>query len=627
MAAGSGFVVYRKQAQAAELEAMDAVTREAFDRNSGFKGIAAERYEQAVNGTRGAKIIVDLGYADSMTPQERTHLIVQLCCCGGANALAQQPCDLRFAPLGQVHEEAVRKRNADRWKFVRWQQEVLPPASSPGHADGAPRLVYLCEDAGEVLQEMRRDDIYLIPGLRSRGGARKQCKLRAEQLGARAVRLPIREHVPIAAGHALSANTMLELLLLLLERPGQWAWACNVALPQRVQVPKELRRWEAFLSTLAPTHTLFPLQRCSRRLDVHWGALKLELHSKLDTERTARPVAPYHGRKEAQLEWMLSHVLPLLQAASRRCGGDSGSTRTPGPLAACFCMEGICTWTRQGEPGAVEGARVCINASTDGCRAAAHVLEVGAGRGDLSLLLARELPWCSVTAIDTNLPSLRQGQALAREMGLGNVRFTHCSVLEVPDSQPVDMVIALHACGGLSDAALALAARRQVPFLLCTCCFTKHRPLAWQAGADWSKELAACTPCIPAGQQVGGESQKFAESDEVLRTTAVAPVLNAVDGNNGPLHASVADDGTQRQQQRKANMLCSIADCTDEAHRDTAARAMHLINSMRLAKATRRHGSHSVEFRLLEFPADFSPMNQVLVGWPIVRDASRGGGS
>eukprot|EP00920_Eleutheroschizon_duboscqi_P017898 GHVT01042890.1.p1 GENE.GHVT01042890.1~~GHVT01042890.1.p1 ORF type:complete len:311 (-),score=13.66 GHVT01042890.1:1014-1946(-) len=41
-----------------------------------------------------------------------------------------------------------------------------------------------------------------------------------------------------------------------------------------------------------------------------------------------------------------------------------------------------------------------------------------------------------------------------------------------------DMVVALHACGGLTDAVISYVARQQVPFLICTCCFAKHRDFA-----------------------------------------------------------------------------------------------------------------------------------------------------
>ena len=39
------------------------------------------------------------------------------------------------------------------------------------------------------------------------------------------------------------------------------------------------------------------------------------------------------------------------------------------------------------------------------------------------------------------------------------------------------MVVALHACGGLSDVALGVSAACGASALVCTCCFNKHRRL------------------------------------------------------------------------------------------------------------------------------------------------------
>ena len=153
---------------------------------------------------------------------------------------------------------------------------------------------------------------------------------------------------------------------------------------------------------------------------------------------------------------------------------------------------------------------------------------------------------CRVTVLDPNARSLAAGEARARALGLGNVVFalgalrgrggaetaegaeaegaeaegaaaegggggggatTTASAVPPlavrplePDSEPgpgpglrpwrgaptdlslVDLVVGLHCCGGLADAALALAADRGLPFLVCPCCFHRHRKLGlWGA--------------------------------------------------------------------------------------------------------------------------------------------------
>lgn len=104
-----------------------------------------------------------------------------------------------------------------------------------------------------------------------------------------------------------------------------------------------------------------------------------------------------------------------------------------------------------------------------------HVLDVGGGRGDLSLLIALTFPTVNITLIDSNLSSLQQGKdrvaVLSNEQNqlLKRMKFIHdrftadydvcaTSITEdvnkscsIPD---VDMVVALHACGQLTDLIL-----------------------------------------------------------------------------------------------------------------------------------------------------------------------------
>lgn len=147
-----------------------------------------------------------------------------------------------------------------------------------------------------------------------------------------------------------------------------------------------------------------------------------------------------------------------------------------------------------------------------------HVLDIGGGRGDLAVLIALSFPHAQVTVIDANMSSLQQGRAYAKTMGdsvYGRIRFVcgrltpgfqiQDGTLLTDDDQldhqtmdtcdtggnsnvptaaatasiaavvetPVDFVVALHACGGLSDLALHYAAEHGFKFLVCPCCYLK----------------------------------------------------------------------------------------------------------------------------------------------------------
>jgi len=124
-----------------------------------------------------------------------------------------------------------------------------------------------------------------------------------------------------------------------------------------------------------------------------------------------------------------------------------------------------------------------------------HILDVGGGRGDLAIALAMGLGQYKtrVTVVDMNESSLEAGRKFAEECGVGDRMEWICTDFEsyVKDTQQqsqqttttedskkndrIDMVVALHACGYLSDLALEYAVRRKASFMICPCCYSKMR--------------------------------------------------------------------------------------------------------------------------------------------------------
>ena len=125
-----------------------------------------------------------------------------------------------------------------------------------------------------------------------------------------------------------------------------------------------------------------------------------------------------------------------------------------------------------------------------------------------------------VTCVDRNTHSLAYGEAAATRLGLSNVRFLEADLSAAaglgpdvlsplwspppapapapatgsapapalaPVPLPVDAVVALHACGGLTDAALALARAHGAQLLAVPCCFLKSPELC--PGGGWSRTL------------------------------------------------------------------------------------------------------------------------------------------
>ncbi|CAJ1400868.1 unnamed protein product, partial [Effrenium voratum] len=117
-----------------------------------------------------------------------------------------------------------------------------------------------------------------------------------------------------------------------------------------------------------------------------------------------------------------------------------------------------------------------------------HVLDVGGGRGDLAMQIAAAFD-ARVTVVDVNDPSLQAGREAAAKRHLA-IDFMNLDFGDEGSRErlpAVDMVVALHACGGLSDAVLEFARQRQVPFLVCPCCHLKHQHL--EPANGWSSLL------------------------------------------------------------------------------------------------------------------------------------------
>ena len=127
------------------------------------------------------------------------------------------------------------------------------------------------------------------------------------------------------------------------------------------------------------------------------------------------------------------------------------------------------------------------------------LLEIGCGRGDLTLALARAHPALRLVGLDSNACALAAARARAEAAGLRNVRFVlleaarlqlqlagggRSGELAALLEEGPDVVLALRACGGLADAALSLASSRGASALVWPCCFGKHEQLC-PADACW----------------------------------------------------------------------------------------------------------------------------------------------
>ena len=105
------------------------------------------------------------------------------------------------------------------------------------------------------------------------------------------------------------------------------------------------------------------------------------------------------------------------------------------------------------------------------------VVDIGGGKGLLSNLLAEAFgDQVEVQVVDISKAAINNGMMRARRRGIDNVRYNaqDASTLNV---EGVDVVVALHACGTLSDIALGHAVSHGAGFVICPCCFLSNSHL------------------------------------------------------------------------------------------------------------------------------------------------------
>lgn len=106
------------------------------------------------------------------------------------------------------------------------------------------------------------------------------------------------------------------------------------------------------------------------------------------------------------------------------------------------------------------------------------VLDVGGGKGNLANFLAQYLgDTVRVHVVDIAPSTIANGAMRAHRLGV-DVNYTVADASLMEDVDNVDVVVALHACGHLSDVALALAARHDhCAVVVCPCCFSSNSHL------------------------------------------------------------------------------------------------------------------------------------------------------
>ena len=205
-----------------------------------------------------------------------------------------------------------------------------------------------------------------------------------------------------------------------------------------------------------------------------------------------------------------------------------------------------------------------------------QIIDIGGSKGYLAQHLAERFgALVNVSVVDIDAQRIAGGEARAQGRGaLPNLHFLAGDASELSRRgvlNGVDLVLGLHACGGLSDLIIAHAVRHGAAFAVCTCCFLSNRRLE--------------VP-VPSGETLPRDTWLDVEAAGISSASELHEVLRAAEQQADP---------------------------------QTAELGAHSINALRAQTAQMHWATHnagSLHVELRKFDSKFSARNFVIVGRP-----------
>jgi len=136
-------------------------------------------------------------------------------------------------------------------------------------------------------------------------------------------------------------------------------------------------------------------------------------------------------------------------------------------------------WQRTKKPQLkfmVDQIELVLRSHPDYGKRTLKVIDIGGGKGLLSNVLAEMFgsDIVQVQVVDTSISATNNGMMKARQRGLRNIQYVAQDATTLDISSGVDIVVALHACGALSDVAFGHASVHGAAFVICPCCFLSN---------------------------------------------------------------------------------------------------------------------------------------------------------
>jgi hypothetical protein len=367
-------------------------------------------------------------------------------------------------------------------------------------------------------------------------------------------------------------------------------------------------RYDAVLDSLADARRRYPL---NSRPEVEEEEEEEEVVVAEEEEEGAPPSSHPSTRQQQQQYWPSDDRLAAAKSTRPRRRVAATSTQAAAAAAAVAVRpDGMLSTGRDGSFWRTKKRpQLLMMRSVVGDLLESHpeygsrpinVLDIGGAKGLLAQHLAEAFgSRVNVTVVDIDERRVRSGAERATRRGrLENLHFVAGDASDLARRGALgrtDIVIGLHACGGLSDLIIAHAVANKAGFAVCTCCFLSNRDMQ-----------------LPA------------------ETAMAATTATTIARDDWLLPGNDSDGASPSEEALHATMKC--AELQHDPKRSTLG--AHTLNALR-AVAAERHwkarwaptarddnhdgdgaGQDELRVELLSFEPKYSPRNFIIVGRP-----------
>ena len=206
-------------------EAQEERRRAAKSKHEARAAAAAAASAAAAELPPAPAVAIDLGFGELMSERDSTSLAQQVMYAYGANKRAARALELHLTSFGgHVRAHLERIGGFANWRvsvhergyrdvFGTLNADAEPSADGADGAAAPRRVVYLSSESDVVLRELDPDAVYIIGGLVDHNHHKGLTHRLASEARVATARLPIDEHVQMAARRVLAVNHVFEILL------------------------------------------------------------------------------------------------------------------------------------------------------------------------------------------------------------------------------------------------------------------------------------------------------------------------------------------------------------------------------------------------------------------------------